>query len=104
MYCIFVNLKKKIFKYAAYSITIWYVENKKQVQFNLPNNYEESFYFEKAPYLTNPTPAVENKLINLIKNRDDLKKRLLATSDYGHEIQEHLIAVVGYDEKFDNAC
>ena len=80
-----------------------YVENKKQVQFNLPNNYEESFYFEKAPYLTNPTPAVENKLINLIKNRDDLKKWLLATSDYGYEIQEDLNAVVGYDEKFNNA-
>ena len=80
-----------------------YVENKKQVQFNLPNNYEESFYFEKAPYLTNPTPAVENKLINLIKNRDDLKKWLLATSDYGHETQKDLNAVVGYDEKFNNA-
>ena len=80
-----------------------YVENKKQVQFNLPNNYEESFYFEKAPYLTNPTPAVENKLINLIKNRDDLKKWLLATSDYGHEIQEDLNTVVGYDEKFNNS-
>ena len=80
-----------------------YVENNKQVQFNLPNNYEESFYFEKAPYLTNPTPAVENKLINLIKNRDDLKKWLLATSDYGHETQEDLKAVVGYDEKFNNA-
>ena len=50
------------------------VENKKQAQFNLPNNYEESFYFEKTPYLTNPTPTVESKLINLIKNRDDLKK------------------------------
>ena len=80
-----------------------YVENKKQVQFNLPNNYEEPFYLEKVPYLTNPTPAVENKLINLIKNRDDLKKWLLATSDYGHEIQEDLNAVVGYDEKFNNA-
>ena len=50
-----------------------YVENKKQVQFNLPNNYEEPFFLEKVPYLTNPTPAVENKLINLIKNFDDLK-------------------------------
>ena len=80
-----------------------YVENKKQIQFNLPNNYEESFYFENAPYLTNPTPATENKLINLIKNRDDLKKWLLATSDYGHEIQEDLNAVVGYDEKFNSA-
>ena len=79
------------------------VENKTQVQFNLPNNYEEPFYFEKAPYLTNLTPAVENKLINLLKNRHNLKKWLLATSDYGYEIQEDLNAVVGYDEKVNNA-
>ena len=61
------------------------------------------FFFEKAPYLTNPTPAVENKLINLIKNRDDLKKQLLGTSDYRYEIQKDLNDVVGYDEKFNNA-
>ena len=54
------------------------------------------------PYVTNPTPAVENKLINLIRSRDDLKKWLLATSDYGHEIQEDLNDVFGYDEKFNN--
>ena len=48
-----------------------YVRNNKQIQFNLPNNYEESFYLEKAPYLTNKSPVVENNLINLIKNRDD---------------------------------
>ena len=79
-----------------------YVENNKQVQFNLPNNYEESFYFEKAPYLTNQNPAVENNLINLIRNRDDLKL-LLATSNYGDEIQQDLNAIVGHNEKFNNA-
>ena len=80
-----------------------YVENNKQVQFNLPNNYEESFYFEKAPYLTNKNPAIENNLINLIKTSDDLKKWLLATSDYGNEIKNDLNAVVGHDEKINNA-
>ena len=79
-----------------------YIENNKQVQFNLPNNYEESFYFEKAPYLTNQNPAVENNLINLIRNRDDLKL-LLATSNYGDEIQQDLNAIVGHNEKFNNA-
>ena len=79
-----------------------YIENNKQVQFYLPNNYEESFYFEKAPYLTNQNPAVENNLINLIRNRDDLKKWLLATSNYGNEIQQDLNAIVGHDEKFNN--
>ena len=80
-----------------------YVKNNKQVQFNLPNNYEEFFYLKQAPYLTNQNPAVENNLINLIRNRDDLKKWLLATSKYGDEIQEDLNAIVGYDEKFTNA-
>ena len=80
-----------------------YIKNNKQVQFNLPNNYEESFYFEKTPYLTNQNPAVENNLINLIRNRDDLKKWLLATSNYGSEIQQDLNVIVGHDEKFNNA-
>ena len=72
-------------------------------RFNLPKNYEESFYFNEVPYLTNKDPAIENNLINLIKNRDDLKKWLLATGDYGNGIQDDLNAIVGYDEKFNNA-
>ena len=80
-----------------------YVENNKQVQFNLPKNYEESFYLDKVPYLTKKDSVTENDLINLIKNRADLKKWLLATSDYGNEIQEDLNAVVGHDENFINA-
>ena len=41
--------------------------------------------------------------MNLLRNRDDFKKWLLATSDYGNEIQEDLNAIVGYDEKSNNA-
>ena len=77
-----------------------YFENNRQVQFNLSKNYEESFYFEKIPYLTTQNPAVENNLINLIRNRDDFKKWLLANSSYGDEIQQDVNAVVGFDEKF----
>ena len=80
-----------------------YVKNNKQVQFSLPSNYEESFYLKEVPHLTNKDPAIENNLINLIKNRDDLKKWLLATGEYGNEIQDDLNAIVGYDEKFNNA-
>ena len=32
-----------------------------------------------------------------------MKKWLLATSEYGNEIQEDLNAIVAYDEKFNNA-
>ena len=41
-------------------------------------------------------------MINLIRNRDDLKL-LLATSNYGDEIQQDLNAIVGHNEKFNNA-
>ena len=79
-----------------------YVENNKQVQFNLPNNYEESFYLKEVPHLTNKNPATENNLLNLKRNRDDLKKWLLSTGKYGNEIQDDLNAIVGYDKKFNN--
>ena len=80
-----------------------YVENNKQIRFNLPNNYEESFYLKEVSHLTNPNPAIENNLLNLIRTKDDLKKWLLATSKYGDEIQQDLNAIVGHDEKFNNA-
>ena len=51
----------------------------------------------------NCDPAVENNLLNLLRNREDFKKWLLAASDYGNEIQEDLDAIVGFDEKFNNA-
>ena len=62
-----------------------YVNKQKQIQFNLSSNYEESFYLDKVPYLATENPAVKNNLINLIKNRNDLKTWLV-TSDYGAEI------------------
>ena len=80
-----------------------YVRNNKQVQFNLRSDYEESQFYKEVPYLTNNNLAVENNFLNLLRNREDLKKWLLATSDYGNEIQEDLNAIVGYDEKFKTA-
>ena len=80
-----------------------YVKNNKQVQFSLPSDYEESQYYKEASHIINKSPAVKNNLLNLWRNREDLKKWLLATSDYGNEIQEDLNAIVGHDEKFNNA-
>ena len=79
-----------------------YVKNNKQVQFNLPNDYEESQYYKEVPHITNESPAAKNSLLKLLKNREGLKKWLLATSDYGNEIQDDLNATVGYNEKFNN--
>ena len=80
-----------------------YVKNNKQVKFNLPSDYEESQYYKEVTCITNESPAVKNNLLNLLRNRDDLKKWLLATSGYGNEIQADLNAMVSYDEKFNNA-
>ena len=78
-------------------------KNSKQIQFNLPKNYETSQYIKRLPYITNKGPDFKNKVISLINNREDLKKWLLVTSEYGNEIQEDYNAIVGYDEKFNNA-
>ena len=80
-----------------------FVKNNKQIQFNLPSDFEESQYYKEVPFITNESPSVKNNLLNLLRNREDLKKWLLKTSDYGNEIQEDLNAIVGYDEKFNNA-
>ena len=61
-----------------------FVKNIKQVQFDLPSDYEESQYYKEVRFITNQGPAVENNLLNLLRNREDLKKWLLATNDYGN--------------------
>ena len=54
-----------------------FVKNNKQVQFNLPSNYEQSQYYKEVPYLTNKNPAAENNLLNLLRNREDFKKMVI---------------------------
>ena len=61
-----------------------YVKNNKQNQFNLPSDYEELQYLKEVPYLNIKNYVVENNLLNLLRNRDDLKKWLLATGEYGN--------------------
>ena len=80
-----------------------FVKNNKQIQFNLPRNSENSEYIKRLPQITNKGSDLENKVLDVLNNKDDLKKWLLATSDYGHEIQEDLNVIVSYDEKFNNA-
>ena len=63
------------------------VKNNKKIQFNLSRNYENSQYIKRLPYITNKGPDVENKVLDVLNNRDNIKKWLLATSDYGDEIQ-----------------
>ena len=79
------------------------VKKSKQIQFNLPKNYEESQYIKRLPYISNKGPDFNNKVLDLLRNWEDFKKWLLATSDYGNELQEDLNTIVSFDEKFNNA-
>ena len=38
------------------------VKKGKQIQFNLPKNYEESQYIKRFPYITNKGPDFNNKV------------------------------------------
>ena len=57
-----------------------FVKNNKQIQFNLPSDFEELQFYKEVPFISYESP-----------------------SDYGNEKQEDLNAIVGYDEKFNNA-
>ena len=52
--------------------------NEKQLQFNLPKNYEESQYIKRLPYIRDKGLEFSNSIINIIKNRDDLKKMVVS--------------------------
>ena len=47
-------------------------------KFNLPWNYEDSQYIIGLPYISNKAPDVENKVLNALKNREDLKKMVIS--------------------------
>ena len=79
------------------------VRNEKQLEFNLPKNYEETQYIKRLPYICDKDTEYSNSVLNRLRRCDELKEWLLATSDYGHELQEDLNAIVGYDEKINNA-
>ena len=75
-------------------------KNSEPIQFNLAKNYAESQYLNRLPYLSNKNDAdVDNKILNAVKNRKDLQKWLLATSDVGQELQEDVNAIVGGGER-----
>ena len=80
-----------------------FVKINKQIQFNLPRIYEDSQYIKRLLYISNKGSDVENKVLNALNHRQGFKKLIFATTDYGHEIQEDLNAIVSYDEKFNNS-
>ena len=49
------------------------VRNKKQLEFNLPKNYEEYQYIKILPYIHDKGPKYSSSVLNHLRNGDDLK-------------------------------
>ena len=74
------------------------------IQFVSPKNNFENKLFDRIGYISNKDdPVVKNNILNAIRNREDLQKFILATSDLGNELQEDINEITGGDEKFNNA-
>ena len=74
------------------------------IQFSIPKNLAENQYLNRIGYDSNrDDPTVKNNILDAVKNREDLQKWILATSDFGRELQQDINEITGGDEKFNNA-
>ena len=74
------------------------------IQFVTTKNNFENQLFNRIGYISNKDdPVVKNNILDAVKNREDLQKFILATSDLGNELQQDINEITGGDEKFNNA-
>ena len=78
------------------------IQKDKQIKLDLPKNYAASQYKKRLLYIENEDTNFQNKIIDLVNNRTDLQKYLLAMSGYGDFIQEKINTTVD-DGKYNNA-
>ena len=66
------------------------------IQFSVPKIFEENQYLNRIGYLSNKDdPVVKNSVLDTVKNRKDLQKWILATSDFGRELQQDINEITG---------
>ena len=66
-------------------------KNVGKIQLNIPKNQKEKDLLEHLPYFANlKDPIFQNKVENLLKNREDLQSYLLATEDLNRTIEDSL--------------
>ena len=76
------------------SLPFGLIRKEEKVKLDLPRNYGASQYIKSLPYISREDPSFQNSIIDIVNNRSDLTKFLLATSDYGRNIQENINSVV----------
>ena len=68
-----------------------------KIQLSLPKNEKIKDLFGSLPYIANlQDPTLQNKVEDILKNREDLQKYLLATEDLKDTIEESLNLAVDY--------
>ena len=78
------------------------IQKDKQIKLDIPKNYAASEDIKRLLYIENEDTNFQNKIIDLVNNRTDLQKYLLATSEYGDFIQEK-INTIADDGKYNHA-
>ena len=84
------------------SLPFGLIQKDKQIKLDLPKNYAASQYKKRLLYIEIEDTNFQNKIIDLVNNRTDLQKYLLAMSGYGDFIQEKINTTVD-DGKYNNA-
>ena len=89
--------KKKTFfvlKMSYLSLPFGLIRIKEKIKLDLPKNYGASQYIKRLPYISREDSSFQNSIIDIGNKRSDLRKFLLATSNYGRTIQENINSVV----------
>ena len=79
-------------------------KNAGKIQLNAPKNEKAKDLFATLPYLANLKDSIlQNKVEDLLKNREDLQKYLLATEEFNNTIQESMQLAVSHGKLNDEA-
>ena len=79
------------------------IETEKTVKLPLSKNYATAEYYKRLPHIDDINDQKkQNEAINLIENRADFRKFLLATSDFGQSVQDNIDSLVTNGE-YNNA-
>ena len=99
-----IDEKKALFvlKMSYLSLPFGLIRKEEKIKLDLPKNYGASQYMKRLPYISREDPSFQNSIIDIVNNRSDLRKCLLATSEYGRNIQENINSVAA-GEKFNQA-
>ena len=76
------------------SLNFGLIRKEENIKVDLPKNYGASQCIKRLPYISREDLNFQNSIIDIVNNRSDLRKCLLATSDYGRNIQENINSLV----------